>query len=354
MKNFTDPKLFWLALPLLFLLGTYIGKIINHCVLKLTDYVYDNSPKESYRNIKYSIKNKLIPFSAPVLEVKKRKLKLLSFHSHQNRMEFFTGLLFSTYFIFYFYLHCQKIPEVAPDEFWFYSRYFFHLIFLSLLIAATATDFRDYVIPDQIVIPGMFLGISLATLSGQLQIIHLWVDWNEAVPGILGPYIPAWLDPHRHLHGLTWSLIGLLVGGGVTWFARMASYLILGREALGFGDVTLMAMIGSFMGWQPTIMVFVFAPLAGILIAFAVKIMTGRSYLAYGPYLCASALIVLFSWRWLWEKTKITYGDAVSIAILLGLAIGAFLFLLILLRMYYLIPGKSVPEEPDFSPDKME
>jgi leader peptidase (prepilin peptidase) / N-methyltransferase len=352
MKNFIDPKLFWLALPMLFLAGIYAGKVINHWVLKLTDYLYEKTPKEAYINVERTWKNWLIPFSAQRMEVKKRIVNLPAFDTHQKWIEFFTGLLFASYFLFYFYLNCQHVPEVAPDEFWHSGRFIFHLVLISLLIAATATDFRDYVIPDQIIIPGVIFAVILATFSGQLQIIHIWVDWNEEIPGFRGPFIPAWLDPHRHLHGLSWSLAGLLIGGGMTWFARISSHFILGRESLGFGDVTLMAMIGSFLGWQPTVFVFVFAPIVGIFSGVIIRLMTGRSFLALGPYLCASAMIVLFSWKWLWAKTKTTFGDPVSIAILLGTALGAYLFLLFLLKMYHAIPGKPAPEEPDFLSDE--
>ncbi len=46
-------------------------------------------------------------------------------------------------------------------------------------------------------------------------------------------------------------MTGLIAGGGLTWILRLVSSVLLGQEALGFGDVTLMAMIGSFVGWQP-------------------------------------------------------------------------------------------------------
>lgn len=348
MDKLTDPQLFLLVMPAVFLVGTYAGKLINHWVLKLTDYLYKNVPEESYSSYSRTLKNWLVPFSASSPRIKKPKIKLPQFDFHQVSIEFVTGLLFAAYFAFYFYLDCLSTPEVVPDIQWYYGRFIFHLIFLSLLIACTATDIRDYVIPDQLTYTGIILAILLAAVSGQLQIIHLWVDWNEEIPGFRGPYIPSWLDAHRHLHGIAWSLAGCLAGGGLTWFARITSHLILGREALGMGDVTLMAMIGSFLGWQATLMVFIPAPLIGILCGIIIRLLTGRSFVAYGPYLCISAGFILFTFRWIWERTKLTFGDAVSIGILSGVALGSFLFLLFLLRMYRLIPGKEVTDEPQF------
>ena len=178
---------------------------------------------------------------------------------------------------------CQRFPS-RPDDFWRSARIVYHLVLITLLVAATSTDLRDYVIPDQITLPGMIIGLSAAVFSGQLQLEHVWVDWNQEVPGIAGPYIPDWLDAHRHWHGLAWSLAGGLVGAGLTWFVRGVSALILSREALGFGDVTLMAMIGTFIGWQPIVFVFGLAPFCGLAFTFAAAHSYAKSLAPLRPF----------------------------------------------------------------------
>lgn len=256
-----------------------------------------------------------------------------------------TGLLFATYWLAMTLGACQRTPSVQPDPFWFYGRIIYHFILFTLLVAATWTDFREYVIPDQITITGMLIGLICAAIAGQLQIIHLWVDWNQEIPGLRGPYIPGWLDQYRNLHGIVWSLTGLIVGGGLTWLVRVLSGLLLGQEALGFGDVTLMAMIGSFIGWQPVVLVFLLAPLCGICIALFLRITQGRLILPYGPYLSAATLVVLFSWKWLWTPTRNIFGDAISLVILGSISLVVFVTLLLLMRLYKMIPVQSV----DFS-----
>jgi leader peptidase (prepilin peptidase)/N-methyltransferase len=161
----------------------------------------------------------------------------------------FGGLLTAAFALAMLLLDCQKAEMVRPDPLWRHGRIVYHGILLWLLLVATITDLRDYVIPDQITIPGVLIGILAATASGDLQMMHLWMDWNQAVPNFQGAYIPDWIKQHHHLHGLAWSMAGLAMGGGLTWIVRGTSSLILGRQALGFGDVTLMAMIGSFLGW---------------------------------------------------------------------------------------------------------
>jgi leader peptidase (prepilin peptidase)/N-methyltransferase len=255
-----------------------------------------------------------------------------------------TGLLFAGYVTAYVHYHCQDLAEVRPDEFWLYGRILYQLILISLLVAATATDLRDFVIPDQITLPGTLLGIAGATCAGQLQMVHLWVDWNQEIPGIAGPYLPEWLDPHQHWHGLAWSLAGGLCGAGLTWFVRFCSSRILGREALGLGDVTLMAMIGTFLGWQPTVFVFLIAPLCGLALILPIRLFWKRGYVPYGPFLAGASIVVLLSWKWLWLSSRLVFGDPRSLAFLGTGALVTFVALLFSLRLYR---GSPVAEGPN-------
>jgi leader peptidase (prepilin peptidase) / N-methyltransferase len=249
-------------------------------------------------------------------------------------IEVATGLLFAGFVIAYVRYHCQELAEVRPDDSWLYGRIVYQLILVSLLVAATATDLRDFVIPDQITLPGALVGIALATFSGQLQMVHLWVDWNQEIPGLAGPYIPEWLDPHRHLHGLAWSVAGGICGAGLTGLVRFCSSRILGREALGLGDVTLMGMIGAYLGWQPTLFVFILAPLCGLSLILPLRLFSNRTHVPYGPFLAAATILVLFSWKWLWISSRLVFGDARSIGLLAGGALVAFVALLFGLRVY--------------------
>ena len=252
--------------------------------------------------------------------------------------ELTTGLLFAAYGYAMFTLECQVIDEVDPFELSRMMRLPYHLILISLLVTTTLTDLRDYVIPDRIVISGVLVGVVGATLSGDLQIIHVWVDWNQVVPGLHGPYIPDWISQHVHLHGLVWSVCGIVVAAGMTWLVRLISGRILGRPALGFGDVTLMAMIGSFLGWQPTVFVFALAPICGVAIAGFVRLSTGRGFLPYGPCLNAATVVVLMTWSRLWRPNRDIFGHWPSLATVAAVALAGFTLLLALLRVYRAIP----------------
>lgn len=100
------------------------------------------------------------------------------------------------------------------------------------------------------------------------------------------------------------SLSMLLAGLG-TWSVRLLATFAMGREALGFGDVTLMFMISAAFGWQFALLVF---PLAAVLaIGYVVfrMITSGDNAMALGPWLSAAAILILLTWYPTWhEQTR--------------------------------------------------
>ena len=249
-----------------------------------------------------------------------------------------TALLFGLFHWASLDIRCLETPEVQPSGMGRYLRLFYHLTLFSLLILATAIDFDCYMIPDAITFPGMALGIFGAALIGEAQICHLWVDWSMAVPQLRGPFIPAWYDSYRFLHAIAWSVSGLAAGALLTWGARQVSSQVLGQEAMGSGDITLMAMIGAFLGWQAVTLVFLLAPITGLVVGLVIRLVSGKTYLPYGPWLSIAAVIVLFNWSRLWEQTRMIFSDWLSIAALGVIGGGGFVLLLWLVRLYKSIP----------------
>ncbi|MCL2622585.1 MAG: A24 family peptidase [Planctomycetaceae bacterium] len=100
------------------------------------------------------------------------------------------------------------------------------------------------------------------------------------------------------------ALIGMAVGGGMVWYVRQVAAWTLKVEAMGFGDVTFMAMIGAFLGWQPCIFIFFIAPLAGLVIAVARLLLGLGNGIYYGPFLALATLVTVLFWPhlWLWAE----------------------------------------------------
>jgi leader peptidase (prepilin peptidase)/N-methyltransferase len=238
---------------------------------------------------------------------------------------------------------CLDTPEVQPSATGFYARVAYHVVLVGLLVLATTIDFDCYLIPDVITLPGMLVGVLAAVVMQELQIVHLWVDWAYAVPQLRGPYIPEWYDRVRWAHALAWSGAGLIVGIVLTQGVRLVSSRLLQMEAMGFGDVTLMGMIGCFLGWQAAVLTFLIAPLVGLIAVVIVKLSGNPRILPYGPFLSAAAVIVLLGWSRLWAATRMIFSDLVGLGMLFGIGLAVLVVLLGAIRLYRAIPtGRAV------------
>jgi leader peptidase (prepilin peptidase)/N-methyltransferase len=168
----------------------------------------------------------------------------------------------------------------------------YHALFLALLVAATFIDYDYMEIPDVITVPGWMLGIGMGTL------------W----PGIRP-------EPARglsHLAGFGIGVVGFLAGAGLTQAVRKTFGFLLRREAMGFGDVTLMGMIGGFLGWQAAVLTFFIAPFFGLAhVAWKLtklfrkwilgtQLSNSDRELPFGPYLSMAAACLFFAWHWTW------------------------------------------------------
>jgi prepilin signal peptidase PulO-like enzyme (type II secretory pathway) len=131
------------------------------------------------------------------------------------------------------------------------------------------------------------------TLTKVLTVI--WVLGTIAIAS-------AWFVlPEANQDSLFSSIVGLGVGGGLVWAIRIVGSYAMNQEAMGFGDVVLMSMIGAFLGWQPSLMVvFALAPCSAIFIALAYFVLTQKNELAFGPYLCFGTLVLILFWNDIW------------------------------------------------------
>jgi len=111
----------------------------------------------------------------------------------------------------------------------------------------------------------------------------------------------VWLFGEVRWEGLLTSLVGMAAGGGLVWLVRILATTVLHKEAMGFGDVTLMAMIGAFLGWQAALMVFFIAPFAGLILGVLNLIINRDTEIPYGPFLCLGALVVIVQWAAVWD-----------------------------------------------------
>lgn len=139
--------------------------------------------------------------------------------------------------------------------------------------------------------------------------------WLRAAPGT-----------PLHWHGFSWqgffsALVGMFGGMAVIWSVRIAGFLALRREAMGFGDVTFMGMIGAFLGWQPCILIFFLAPLAGLAVGIVRFLLSRERELPYGPYLSIATVLMLVFWPECWGATEIFFSCGWLIPIVMAVCV---------------------------------
>lgn len=116
------------------------------------------------------------------------------------------------------------------------------------------------------------------------------------------------------------SVVGMGVGAGIVWGIRIVGSYAFGTEAMGFGDVTLMGMIGAFLGWQPALFIFFFSPFTAIVVTGVKYFVSGETQLPYGPYLCLATLVIAVKWQFVWNEMA-WYNLAMMDGVLLEFAV---------------------------------
>jgi leader peptidase (prepilin peptidase)/N-methyltransferase len=193
------------------------------------------------------------------------------------------------------------------------------VIFASMLVALTFIDFDTYLLPDALTKPGMVIGLVAGTWPG--------------VAGVISP------DPmvSLELRQLLASLVGLLVAGGVTWGVRIAGSAVFKKEAMGFGDVKLMAMIGAFVGWQGGLLTLFLGCVFGAIVGSVQTLRSGNARIPFGPYLAMGAIVTLFgrdsilTWLFVdwpgWQRNNPS-----SVMVMLAIGMAALIGLLWVIR----------------------
>lgn len=190
------------------------------------------------------------------------------------------------------------------------GQYLYFMILIEALLVATFIDFDLMIVPEAVTTPATIVGVIGAFVLGAPT---LWPAWffSRTTLLMMGHDLPSWLQwmvnlpeqipwltAHPHIHGLVSSLLGLAIGGVTVWVVRVTGHWVFRREAMGDGDIYLMAMIGSFLGWQPSLVVFfLVAPLcalAAVIVTFSLQF---SRPIPFGPYLSAGTLLVILFWR---------------------------------------------------------
>ena len=161
-------------------------------------------------------------------------------------------------------------------------EFFLYMVMLWCLIIATFVDIGHRIIPDEVSVGGMIIGLIMVSITG-FTLSPLKFTFSPLVRSILGIIVGGGII---YLTGFIFDLV---------YFKLLKRPAISGEtESMGGGDVKLLAMIGAFMGWQMAILTFFLAPFLGIVIGI-INLTTKKDHtIPYGPFLSIAALVSLF------------------------------------------------------------
>ncbi len=159
---------------------------------------------------------------------------------------------------------------------------FSFMVMFSLFLVAAVVDLKFQIIPDEVSVAGIAAGLF----------------------GALGVSMSAWLHGSSFRQaflfregGVGWALAGLLAGASALLVVYHVGTWLAGTEAMGGGDVKLAGFIGTFLGASGVLVALFLSTFLGAAGGIAIKIAGGGireggfTKFAFGPYICAGALI---------------------------------------------------------------
>jgi leader peptidase (prepilin peptidase)/N-methyltransferase len=132
------------------------------------------------------------------------------------------------------------------------------------LIALSVIDFDVQLLPDNITLPFLWLGLLLSLGT-------LFTDPRSSIIGAAAGYLSLW--------------------GVYQLFKRLT-----GKEGMGYGDFKLLAMLGAWLGWQYLPQIILLSALVGAVVGILLIVLRGRDRnipIPFGPYLAAAGWISL-------------------------------------------------------------
>jgi leader peptidase (prepilin peptidase) / N-methyltransferase len=139
------------------------------------------------------------------------------------------------------------------------------------LIALTFIDVDTQLLPDNLTLPLLWIGLLLS----------LWAPQGADAP------IPV--DPRN-------SIIGAIAGYLSLWSVYHLFRLLTGKEGMGYGDFKLFAALGAWLGWKMLLPIILIAALVGAVVGVVIILARGQSRatpIAFGPFLAAAGWLML-------------------------------------------------------------
>ena len=161
----------------------------------------------------------------------------------------------------------------------------FDLAFVAAMIALIFIDAEHMILPNVITYPGVLFALLTRVLLPYLVSPAHFDDLPQLLT--IFPKLPFWAV------SLIGAALGALVGGGSLWLMGFLWEKLRKIEAMGFGDVKMMLMVGAFLGWRLTLLTILMGALSGSIAGIAMMYKRGRNLqmmLPFGIFLGIGAI----------------------------------------------------------------
>ncbi|MBI2471876.1 MAG: prepilin peptidase [Planctomycetes bacterium] len=268
-KNFldvVDPGL----LSLIFIVGLIVGSFLNVCIYRIPRKKSLISPRSFCPSCNTPIGwYANVPVLSYIFLLGRCRICKAKIPIRYPLVELLTGYVFvHLYYVFIQYR--QESPCI----------FICYLALCCALIISTFVDLELLIIPNEVTFVGIPLALVLSVICPGLHNAHDTLR-NFSLTGIC------------RLDTLIASMIGMLTGGGLIFLCSILGKWVFKKDAMGFGDVKLMCMIGGVTGWKLAVSVFFVAPFFGLLMAVPVLLVKKSHLIPYGPFLSLATLVCI-------------------------------------------------------------
>jgi leader peptidase (prepilin peptidase)/N-methyltransferase len=156
------------------------------------------------------------------------------------------------------------LSAIVVYKFGFSLQAGFGLIFTWALVALSFIDFDHKLLPDEIVLPTLWLGLGLSL-------------------------VPVFTDPNS-------AILGAIIGYLVFWIVFQVFLRLTGKEGMGYGDFKLMALMGAWLGWTYIPQIILISAVLGSIVGIAlmvIKKVSGELAIPFGPYIALAGWLAM-------------------------------------------------------------
>jgi leader peptidase (prepilin peptidase)/N-methyltransferase len=378
----------WIAflLLMLFLLGSTVGSFLNVCIVRLPQgrslirpasccgqcgkpiHWQDNIPLVSY----WFLRGRCRACGA-------------SFSMRYFWIELMTGIVFVLIYCLEIARnihHFQMLAWFDRDYEYLLTGMFWprpwlvftvHALLASFLIVATLTNQEQHSVPRSVTVWGVLLGLLAAVLFpwpwpdepeqaitphaigqisfGQENKPYSWGPhiapmpndepwWQGDVSPRAGLYLwpvggplPDWLPPGSWRLGLATGLAGTLAGAVLMGLVRLAFNHGAGTAAIGWGEVSLMMIAGSFVGWQPIVVATLIGLVPGMIMATSQWAVGKSQRISFSMWLALAVSGVGLGWYWIGPMVQGLFFNEMRLVLLAAVSVALSAVFSICLRL---------------------